>query len=147
MSDSRENTASNERYYNQYNPGQNILPMHRMGPENRNHATFDDQITEELDMNSRALLSWCATVFPIVITLMIALVTSTVWITGTIHDTARENRLELKQDLQTTRQEIRQDLQTMHLEFRQDLQLNRQEIMHRMDRMEDKAENARKEAK
>ncbi|ESL40927.1 hypothetical protein L473_01322 [Klebsiella pneumoniae BIDMC 36] len=52
--------------------------------------------------NSKSVLTWTVTVLPIIA----AIVGATTWINSTIDSKARDNRLELKQDLQQAKQDI-----------------------------------------
>lgn len=77
--------------------------------ENGNPATISpspaDQPKKEADMNtinSKSVLTWVATVLPIVA----AIIGATTWINSTIDSKARDNRMELKQDLQLAKQDI-----------------------------------------
>ena len=77
--------------------------------ENENPATIStstaNQPKEETDMNttnSKSVLTWVVTVLPIVG----AIIGATTWINATIDSKARDNRLELKQDLQQAKQDI-----------------------------------------
>lgn len=51
---------------------------------------------------SKSLLTWVATVLPVIA----AIIGATTWINSTIDSKARDNRLELKQDLQLAKQDI-----------------------------------------
>lgn len=77
--------------------------------ENENPATISassaNQSKEVADMhttNSKSVLTWVVTVLPIVA----AIIGATTWINSTIDNKARDNRLELKQDLQLAKQDI-----------------------------------------
>ncbi|ELS1887100.1 hypothetical protein RZP54_04880 [Raoultella ornithinolytica] len=64
-----------------------------------------EHVKEEADMipqNSKSVLTWTVTVLPI----LAAIVGATTWINSTIDSKARDNRLELKQDLQQTKQDL-----------------------------------------
>ncbi|EPY5246825.1 TPA: hypothetical protein ACWXE1_005605 [Klebsiella pneumoniae] len=66
---------------------------------------FANHINGEADMNSqnsKSVLTWTVTVLPIIA----AIVGATTWINSTIDSKARDNRLELKQDLQQAKQDI-----------------------------------------
>lgn len=76
--------------------------------ENENPATIStiaNQPKEATDMNTttnKSVLNWVVTVLPIVA----AIIGATTWINSTIDSKSRDNRLELKQDLQLAKQDI-----------------------------------------
>ena len=64
-----------------------------------------ENVGEEAGMNtqnSKSVLTWTITVLPVIA----AIVGATTWINSTIDSKARDNRLELKQDLQQVKQDL-----------------------------------------
>ncbi|MEG2267438.1 MAG: hypothetical protein RSC68_24310 [Acinetobacter sp.] len=77
--------------------------------ESENPATISTstaiQPKEDAGMNitnSKSVLTWVVTVLPIVA----SIIGATTWVNSTIDSKARDNRLELKQDLQLAKQDI-----------------------------------------
>lgn len=77
--------------------------------ESSNPATITTKIAEhvreEADMSTtshKSVLAWMTTVLPIIS----VVVGATTWINSTIDSKARDNRLELKQDLQQAKQDL-----------------------------------------
>ncbi|MGP2519073.1 hypothetical protein ACTUSX_04195 [Pantoea ananatis] len=81
---------------------------------------------------TKSALTWAVTVLP----LGVAIVTATIWVTSSIESKARENRLEMKQDLSDMQKDFKADM----IAFKQDITSQNNRLQDSIQRVSDRTD-------